>query len=303
MSGEANVYSTALPVPLLTVLDTYNDAIKQSFRVKPNQTVVNPGETAVMDCKILNKGNWSNCAWQKDRRLIGIYPGTYEWSGDPEQGDCSLKILSTHVDLDDGLWECQVTASNFDSVDSLNSEPARLAVRAEFYAFSFHTSWHCQSHIPVSRIKEFSSSPFDIKVIYTSSLERVGDAISIYSNLLRTGASNLTVIGMIFRISKQNKPHVTSYLLRCSPNKLIAMVGTELVQRVVEEVNEAHFFGGFADKTPAVTQKERLAVGVPYTDVKGATKEHLLTVVDCESKKGVDLSKEILHVMRKLGIN
>ena len=37
--------------------------------------------------------------------------------------------------------------------------------------------------------------------------------------------------------------------------------------------------------------------------LEGAAKECLLTVVDSESKKGVDLSEEVLQVMRKLGIN
>ena len=54
-------------------------------------------------------------------------------------------------------------------------------------------------------------------------------------------------------ISKHNKPHVTSNLTGCSQNELIAIVGTELVQRIVAEVNEAHFFGMFADGTPAVS--------------------------------------------------
>ncbi|KAK2726602.1 hypothetical protein QYM36_007445, partial [Artemia franciscana] len=42
-------------------------------------------------------------------------------------------------------------------------------------------------------------------------------------------------------------------------NELIAIVGTELAQRIVAEVNEAHFFGVFADGTPDVNCKERLA--------------------------------------------
>ncbi|KAK2722165.1 hypothetical protein QYM36_002647 [Artemia franciscana] len=67
--------------------------------------------------------------------------------------------------------------------------------------------------------------------------------------------------------------------------------------------NEAHFFGVFADGTPTVSHEERLAIGVRYVDVKGAAKERLLTVVDSESKKRIDLSEKILQVIRKLGIN
>ncbi|KAK2701396.1 hypothetical protein QYM36_019963 [Artemia franciscana] len=50
--------------------------------------------------------------------------------------------------------------------------------------------------------------------------------------------------------------------LGCSQNGLTAIVGTELIQRIVAEVNEAHFFGVFAEGTPAFSHEERLAVGV-----------------------------------------
>ncbi|KAK2702353.1 hypothetical protein QYM36_019036 [Artemia franciscana] len=44
-------------------------------------------------------------------------------------------------------------------------------------------------------------------------------------------------------------------------------------------------------------------IGVRYVDVKEAAKERLLTVIDSESKKGVDFSEETMQAMRKLGIN
>ncbi|KAK2702352.1 hypothetical protein QYM36_019035 [Artemia franciscana] len=69
-------------------------------------------------------------------------------------------------------------------------------------------------------------------------------------------------------ISKHNKPSVTSYLTGCSQDELIAILGTELVQRIFAEVNEAHFFGMFADGTPAVGHEECLALGVRYVDIK-----------------------------------
>ncbi|KAK2712477.1 hypothetical protein QYM36_011238 [Artemia franciscana] len=89
------------------------------------------------------------------------------------------------------------------------------------------------------------------------------------------------------------KPHVTSYLSGWSQNELIAIVGTELVQRIVAEVHEAHFFAVFADGTPTVSHEERLAVGIRYIDVEEAAKERLLTVVDSESKKGVTFNFKV----------
>ncbi|XP_066601564.1 kin of IRRE-like protein 3 isoform X3 [Prorops nasuta] len=53
----------------------------------------------------------------------------YEWVGSPDMGDCSVWIRSATLEFDDGLWQCQVTASDFTTQDALASEPARLVVR------------------------------------------------------------------------------------------------------------------------------------------------------------------------------
>jgi len=55
----------------------------------------------------------------------------YEWVGSPDIGDCSLWVRSAALEFDDGLWQCQVTASDFTTQDALASEPARLVVRGE----------------------------------------------------------------------------------------------------------------------------------------------------------------------------
>ena len=47
--------------------------------------------------------------------------------------------MAVDIKFDDGLWECQVTASSFESQDALASKPARLVVRGTngFYFFFF----------------------------------------------------------------------------------------------------------------------------------------------------------------------
>ncbi|KAI9576892.1 hypothetical protein GQX74_011315 [Glossina fuscipes] len=78
---------------------------------------------------------------------VGIYAKKYEWAARPSTpsggslhldlhpppmqigGDCSLWIRSATLDFDDGLWECQVTASDFTTQDALTSQPVRLVVR------------------------------------------------------------------------------------------------------------------------------------------------------------------------------
>ena len=57
---------------------------------------------------------------------VGMYPGKYSLS--PSPGDCSLTIHNVDISLDDGAWECQVTATSFSSQDALAGESARLTV-------------------------------------------------------------------------------------------------------------------------------------------------------------------------------
>ena len=62
---------------------------------------------------------------------IGLYNGKYEWAARAGSGDCSLNLMAIDIKFDDGLWECQVTASSFESQDALASKPARLVVRGK----------------------------------------------------------------------------------------------------------------------------------------------------------------------------
>ncbi|KOX74231.1 Kin of IRRE-like protein 3 [Melipona quadrifasciata] len=64
-----------------------------------------------------------------ERLPIGMHLKKYEWVGRPDIGDCSLWVRSAALEFDDGLWQCQVTASDFTTQDALASEPARLVVR------------------------------------------------------------------------------------------------------------------------------------------------------------------------------
>ncbi|XP_037072972.1 irregular chiasm C-roughest protein-like isoform X2 [Pollicipes pollicipes] len=101
----------------------------QSFELEPKRTEVNPGEAAVLHCKIHSKAG--QCSWQKDGYPIGPEQDKYEWVGAPDDGDCSLRVLRADLKYDDGLWSCQVTASSFQTQDALRSTPAPLVVRVE----------------------------------------------------------------------------------------------------------------------------------------------------------------------------
>lgn len=56
-------------------------------------------------------------------------------------GDCSLWVRSATIDFDDGLWECQVTSSDFTTQDALTSQPVRLVVRGKFATQKFRQNY------------------------------------------------------------------------------------------------------------------------------------------------------------------
>ena len=102
---------------------------KQKWSEQPRYQEVNPHGSVVMQCVILAKKG--ECRWEKDGAPVGIYPSKYEWAGNPESGDCSLKIFDADLEYDDGVWQCQVTPSKFQAKDALISEGAELVVRGK----------------------------------------------------------------------------------------------------------------------------------------------------------------------------
>ena len=98
----------------------------QSWSAIPQYQEVNPGGQVVMSCVVLNKRG--ECRWERDGKPVGIHKGKYEWAG-TEAGDCSLRVFNASLEFDDGVWQCQVTPSEFNSRDSLISDGAQLVVR------------------------------------------------------------------------------------------------------------------------------------------------------------------------------
>ena len=101
----------------------------QKFKEAPTYREVNPGGEAVLECIVENKKG--ECRWEKDGSPVGMYDGKYEWYGNKEEGDCSLRVKEASIEYDNGVWQCQVTASDFTQRDTLISEGAELVVRGE----------------------------------------------------------------------------------------------------------------------------------------------------------------------------
>jgi hypothetical protein len=103
----------------------------QKFSTVPTYQEVNPGGETVLLCVVADlKGE---CRWEKDGVPVGLYEGKYEWVGRPEEGECSLRVRAASMEYDNGVWQCQVTASDFKQRDTLVSDGAELVVRGKLY--------------------------------------------------------------------------------------------------------------------------------------------------------------------------
>ena len=79
----------------------------QTWLARPMYQEVNPGGAIDITCRVDNKEG--ECRWEKSGNPIGIFPGKYEWSGSPEDGDCTLRVINASLEYDDGVWQCQVS--------------------------------------------------------------------------------------------------------------------------------------------------------------------------------------------------
>ena len=102
---------------------------QQLFEEPPTNQEVGPGEDVILSCVIVNKVG--ECRWEKDGTPVGIYNNKYEWAHPEEKafGDCSLHIKNASFEYDNGVWQCQVTASDFTQKDTLISDGAEVLVR------------------------------------------------------------------------------------------------------------------------------------------------------------------------------
>ena len=115
------------PLVLLLLTTTTIDA-RQKFSVTPTYREVNPGGSVVLECMVEEMRG--ECRWEKDGVPVGVYAGKYEML-DSGPGDCSLRVLAASMEYDNGVWQCQVTASDFKQKDTLISDGAQLIVRGE----------------------------------------------------------------------------------------------------------------------------------------------------------------------------
>ena len=98
----------------------------QSFMQLPESRSVRAGASLTLACVVAEAGG--ECRWEREGLPVGQYDDKYVWAGVREEGDCSLTILDSSPEYDNGWWSCQVSASNITAGDSLISPPVLVSV-------------------------------------------------------------------------------------------------------------------------------------------------------------------------------
>jgi hypothetical protein len=102
----------------------FSNSVKaiQEFINVSEDIIVNTGDDVLLQCQVRNMAG--ECRWEKDGTPVGMYQDKYEWAGDIEKGDCTIRVREASEEYDTGVWQCQVTASDFTQKDTLISKGA-----------------------------------------------------------------------------------------------------------------------------------------------------------------------------------
>ena len=87
---------------VLVIIQLNSIQARQSFDQEPSHIEVNPGQDVTLPCRIFDKSRNSICSWQKNGFPISLQNGKYQFDGDRQRGDCSLKVFQADINFDDG---------------------------------------------------------------------------------------------------------------------------------------------------------------------------------------------------------
>ena len=62
----------------------------QEFIKDSDDITVNTGDDVLLPCLVRNKVG--ECRWKKDGTPVGLYEDKYEWAGNIERGDCTIRV-------------------------------------------------------------------------------------------------------------------------------------------------------------------------------------------------------------------
>lgn len=96
-----------------------------SFIEEPADTQVRSGDEGRLRCILAGIQPNVHCFWNKDGGQIEIMD-RYQYTSNPDAGDCSISITDSNMNFDDGIWTCGVPQTS--SQAGLKSRDARYQV-------------------------------------------------------------------------------------------------------------------------------------------------------------------------------
>lgn len=100
---------------------------QQYFEAQPDaQHFVASGSDIRLRCLV--RYRQGECVWMKDGRVIAAKGKRHSHSRSPDDGDCSLTLNNVTAEKDDGVWQCQVLATESEVDNGLVSRQSQLVV-------------------------------------------------------------------------------------------------------------------------------------------------------------------------------
>lgn len=110
----------------LATLAAHSAELSQRIEAHPEaRYMVQSGDKVRLACQVSSLEG--ECAWLRNGGVVGKIKSKYEYHSHPQDGDCSLTVHNASVAVDDGKWQCQVTATSI-GADALHSQVATLVV-------------------------------------------------------------------------------------------------------------------------------------------------------------------------------
>ncbi len=157
--------------------------------------------------------------------------------------------------------------------------------------------------IEAERKKAFNNAVIEMLLDIARTLCRQGlafrgdkDENGNFRQLVELMARHNRVMKEWLESSATRSYHVT-YLSAESQNEFISLLGMDIRQKIIEEINKAPFYSLMADTTPDASRKDQMSIIIRYVDDSGSVQERLLRMMLAENKSGYDLAKNIYDTL------
>ena len=91
------------------------------------------------------------------------------------------------------------------------------------------------------------------------------------------------------------RPYHVTYMSAQSQSKFIQLIGNQVQQKVIKEIQHAGMFAVMADTTPDASHKDRLALACRNVDHEEQPRERLLSLTEAKDKTGGGTANEIIE--------